>query len=239
MVIDKELCINCETCIPYCPMRAITSGSETPEICQDECVECNICYNARVCPTGALTMPELEYPRAVRRDFSDPLKTHPQTNVPGRGTEEMKTNEVTGRFKRGWAGIGIELGRPGIGTRFSDVEKVTKAVAEFGVSFEEKNPATFLLEDKTTGKMRPEVLKEKALSAIVEFAAPLGEVGSILRRLKEVSRTLDTVFSVDLACRVEPDGSVPAFRAAAEAGFSPSVNGKLNVGLGRPRAQEE
>lgn len=239
MRIDQDLCLNCEACISYCPMAAIRSGQDHPEVDQDECVECNICLNARVCPVEALVAPDLAWPRVLRRDFSDPLQTHLKTNVPGRGTEEMKTNDVTGRFKRGWAGIAVELGRPGIGTRFHDVEKVSKAAAELGVLFEEKNPVTFLMTDRTKGLLDPTVLEEKVLSAIVEFAVPQSQVVPVLRRLKEVAGTLDTVFSLDLACRVEADGSVPTVDLARQAGFTPSCNGKLNVGLGRPRAQED
>ena len=43
-------------------------------------------------------MPKYEWPRTVRANFSDPLVEHPETKVPGRGTEEMKTTEVTGRI---------------------------------------------------------------------------------------------------------------------------------------------
>jgi NAD-dependent dihydropyrimidine dehydrogenase PreA subunit len=237
--IDPDVCVNCENCLPYCPMAAIKAGAAAPIIDQNECVECNICLNSRVCPSEALVMPELVYPRILRRDFSDPLRTHPKTNVPGRGTEEMKTNDVTGRFARGQAGIAVELGRPGVGTRFRDVERVARAMAEIGVTFEEKNPVTFLMTDKARGTLAQEVLGEKVLSAIVEFAVPIGKVAPVLRRLKEVAPTLDTVFSLDLACRVEPDGSVPTVELAEQAGFTPSINGKLNVGLGRPRAKED
>ena len=44
----------------------------------------------------------------------------------------MKTNGVTGRFRSGQVGIGIELGRPGTGARFRDVEKVTHPMAQLG-----------------------------------------------------------------------------------------------------------
>ena len=239
MKIDQDLCINCELCLPYCPMGAILQGGDTPDIVQDECVECNICRHAGVCPVEALVAPELDYPRVLRRDFSDPLKTHPSTNVPGRGTEEMKTNDVTGRFKRGWAGMAAELGRPGTGTRFRDVQKVAMAMASLGVIFEEKNPVTSIMADKAKGTLAPEALDEKVLSAIVEFAVPQAKVPEVLAKLKEVAATLDTVFSLDLSCRVEPDGSVPTVALAQEAGFTPSINGKLNVGLGRPLAKED
>lgn len=240
MYIDQEKCIQCQKCIPYCPMRAIAYNAETGkvEIDQEECVECEICRGCN-CPTGALTMPKLEWPRILRSQFSNPLVTHPDTNVPGRGTEEMKTNEVTGRFKRGQAGIAIEMGRPGTGTRLYDVEKVAMAVAQVGVHFEPHNPVTVLMADKNTGKLRDDVLNEKVLSAIIEFDIPQEKIVPVLEKLKEVIPEIDTVFSLDLACRLEEDGSNPAVELARKAGFTPSLNGKTNVGLGRPLAKEE
>ena len=66
-------------------------------------------------------------------------------------------------------GIAIEMGRPGTGTRFYDVEKVAMAVAKVGVHFEPHNPVTKLMIDETTGKMKDDVLNEKVLSAIVDL----------------------------------------------------------------------
>ncbi|HUV55530.1 MAG TPA: hypothetical protein VMW03_10050 [Candidatus Krumholzibacteriaceae bacterium] len=105
-----------------------------------------------VCPTGALTPPELTWPRSLRAAFSDPTVVHPGTGVGGRGTEEIKTNDVTGRLRRGEAGIVVELGRPGTGARLRDVEKMAMALAplQYGypgtwVSLKTMSWAPFLL----------------------------------------------------------------------------------------------
>ncbi len=233
----NENCISCGSCLPYCPMGAISLGDERAVIDEDECVECNICRRAGVCPTDSFE-PQLEGLRSLRNAFSDPLVPHKNTSVPGRGTEEMKTNEVTGRFRRGHAGVAIELGRPGTGTRFRDVEKVAMACAEVGVAFEPHNPVTFLMKDIKTGKFQDEILNEKVLSAIVEFDVPNEKLAAVLEKIREVSKKIDTVFSLDLACRVEEDNSTPAVEIARAAGFNPSINGKTNLGLGRPLAKE-
>ena len=73
----------------------------------DECVECGVCFRSKVCPVDAIYEGELNELRLFRKTFSDPWVVHPSTNVLGRGTEEMKTNED-------WAflllhGIAIEL----------------------------------------------------------------------------------------------------------------------------------
>jgi hypothetical protein len=149
----------------------------------------------------------------------------------------MKTNEVTGTFKRGWVGIGLEVGRPGIGTRFHDVNKVTQAIAKLGVNFATKNPVTSLMKDMKTGELKEEVLNEKVLSAIVEFTFPIEKFKDVLVAMKTVSQEIDTVFSVDCINRCEPDGSLPVEAVLKEQGIPYYVNGKTNVGLGRPVAE--
>src|SRR5262249_58384570 len=78
-----------------------------------------------ICPTDAIVPEELSWPRIVRRAFSDPQVPHESTGIHGRGTAEVKTNDVTDRVKQGEAGFVVEFGRPGIGARFSDIELVT------------------------------------------------------------------------------------------------------------------
>ncbi|MCO5761281.1 MAG: hypothetical protein NHG36_07190, partial [Chromatiaceae bacterium] len=90
-----------------------------------------------------------------------PVYTHKGTDIPGRGTEEMKTNDVTGRFKDGFIGIGLEFGRPGIGTRFREAEKAIKKLVPLGIHLEPNNPLTQLIANPRTGELNPEILDEK------------------------------------------------------------------------------
>lgn len=238
MKVDTTECLGCGECVSYCPMNALSVVNDEHAVVDEEkCVECNICCNSDICPVDALQKTDLQWPRIIRSVFSDPLQSHGGTGVPGRGTEEMKTNDVTGRFRAGHAGIAVELGRPSTGAYFRDVEKVAMAVAKLGVAFEEKNPVTSLMTDQSTGKIRDDVLNEKALSAIVEFDVPLNLVPEALNVIKNVSYQIDTVFSLDLACRVSEQNLLPAAELARENGFELSLNGKTNVGLGRPLAE--
>ena len=122
-----------------------------------------------VCPTTAFEPDQLEWPRVVRRAFSDPRVPHESTGVSGRGTEEVKTNDVTDRVGIGQVGFTIELGRPGIGARFRDFQEMSRALAKAGVSFEKNNPITTLMTDVTTGDIRADILNEKVMSAIIEI----------------------------------------------------------------------
>lgn len=240
MRIDQEKCLGCKLCVDYCPMGAIhlVKDEKNPKkkkawIDEEECVECGVCFRAEVCKPQAIYLPELQWPRVVRQAFSDPMVEHKQTGVPGRGTEEMKTNEVTGRFRRGSYGMAVEVGRPGVGARLEDLEKIAMGLAKIGVFFEPKNPVTFLFEDVKTGKLKPELRKEKVLSAIIEFEAKPTQLREILQSLKEMSGKLETVFSLDLICFPDEEEKGPALRIVKEMGFPVYPNGKVNLGLGK------
>lgn len=242
MLIDREICIGCGSCVPYCPMEAIILHEDCQDkkqktyanINPEDCVECSVCVRASVCPTDAIKEQELEWPRILRKAFSDPLYVHKGTDVPGRGTEEMKTNDVTGRYPDGWIGIGMEFGRPGIGTRFRDVEKATRKLTELGVVLEPLNPLTQLIENKKTGELKSGILDEKVLSAIVECVIPIDRVKHILTEILRLSDKIETVFSLDLICKVGPDGHIPLLKKLEASGLGSSINGKVNLGLGRP-----
>jgi len=236
MKIDEESCIVCGVCVPYCPVGAI-SMDDVAVIDQDECVDCGVCLRSGVCPVDAIIYEPAPWPRSLRVVFSDARAVHKDTGIPGRGTSEMKTNDVTGMFKRGWIGLGIELGRPGIGTRFHDVDKVAQAMAKLRAQFAPNNPVTFLMKDVSTGKLKEEVLNEKVLSAIIEFIFPIDKLKDVLTSLKKVSKEVDTVFSVECISRVEPDGSLPVEKIFSDLGIPYYINGKTNIGLGRPLAE--
>ncbi|MEI9476816.1 MAG: 4Fe-4S binding protein [Deltaproteobacteria bacterium] len=237
MKIDQEKCTACELCHPYCPVGAIVTvernGDSFCEIDQAECVECGACnLRARVCPVDAIYRPALEWPRTIRETFSNPNARHPSGSR-GRGTEEMKTNDVTGRYPPGVAGVALEMGRPGIGASFRDIQTVAMALARVGVEFEADNPVSALMADRKAGVFREEILEEKVLSAILEFKIENERLQDVLLGIKDVAARIDTVFSLGLISRVDSDGSIPVVPIAREAGFFPRPNMKTNVGLGR------
>jgi ferredoxin len=204
---------------------------------EDECVDCEICYRAKVCPSDALKQPPAEWPRTIRGTFSNPLAIHKETKVPGRGTEEIKTNDITNRYKRGFAGVSAEMGRPGVGARLRDAEQMFMALAPLGVEFEKENPLTSLVADISTGRMNPEVLGEKVLSCIVETTVPLEKVIQVLDAMESVASRVDSVYSIDLVCRAMEDGSVPTVKILNEHGRWYAINGKTNIGIGKMRVK--
>jgi hypothetical protein len=146
---------------------------------------------------------------------------------------------VTGQFRRGFVGITAELGRPGIGVRFGDIEKVAQAMARAGVVFAHNNPVTYQMVDKSTGKLNPEVINEKVLSAMIESTTPLANVPNVIKELRNVMTKIDTVFSVTISTRLEEDGSAPCLKVLDELKVPLYINGKTNLGLGRPLFKED
>jgi len=258
-------CGNCVAVCPMGAI-AVDQALGRAVVNEDECVECYACYRGMsqehlppalvravrraarafrfrfdpepdVCPTAALTPVELAWPRLVRRAFSDPVVPHESTGVAGRGTEEVKTNDVTGRVGPGEAGFTVEFGRPGIGVRFRDIARVTRALARTGISFEKMNPVTSLMSDPARGEIREDILDEKILSAIVELKTELGRVPDVLRALRAVAPEVDTVISIGVAARCDERGDTPLEDLLRAEGFQ-FWRGKTNLGLGRPLFRE-
>ena len=229
---------------------------------QNECVECYACFyglstehlnptfvrtvrklfqlgrvrfdpEPDICPTAAIQPQDLQWPRIVRRAFSDPRATHESTGVQGRGTEEVKTNDVTNRVKEGEVGMTIEFGRPGVGVWFSEIQKMTQALAAAGVPFEKRNPVTHLMSDVSSGTLRGDILAEKVLSAIVEIKVTLDRVEEILRLIHDVEKDIKTVVALGLSTRCGANGEEIALAPILERMGYKLARAKTNTGLGR------
>ncbi len=147
MEIRENLCNGCGKCVIVCPVQAIKIIDNKAVIDKNLCVECSICYRNAECPVNAIKSRRLVWPRIIRNPFSDVIGTHKLTGIPGRGTEEMKTNDVTNRFGIDKYGVSIELGRPGVGTLLKNIELFTTKFSQIGVEYEKMSPVTAILTD--------------------------------------------------------------------------------------------
>jgi hypothetical protein len=152
--------------------------------------------------------------------------------VQGRGTEEMKTNDVTNIFQKGKIGFSIELGRPAGGAYLRDLEKVTRKVASMNVEFAEDNPVMQLMQDRSTGALRAEVLDERVLSAIAEFIVPEENALAFIDEMKRfLNSEIDCLVTMSVIARAGPDGQSDFLQTLQGKGVPTYPNGKVNIGM--------
>lgn len=231
--INDEACVECGACL-----RGMSTEQLNPTMVRAvrkvaKFMRFRFEPEPDVCPTGAFEMNELKMPRLIRQIFSDPVVEHKSTGIKGRGTEEVKTNDVSLRVDTGEVGYTIEFGRPGVGVLFSDIEEMTKTLAASGVTFESNNPITHLMTDVTTGAIRPDILQEKILSAIVEIKTNMDEVEKVLRIVEEVNKRIDTVTAVGISTRCDSDGEDKILAPRLEEMGIGYSRAKTNMGLGK------
>ena len=106
------------------------------------------------------------------------------------------------------------------------------------VEVEKNNPVFLLLKDEKSGTMKPEVLNEKVLSAILEFKIKEEQLEDVVKTLQPVLAEVDTVVSWGLAARFAEDGTLPVRSKLLEIGLPARSNAKINMGLGRPIIEE-
>ena len=233
MDIEINICNGCGQCVIVCPVQAIQMIDNKAVVDEENCVECSVCYRDANCPVNAIKMQRLKWPREIRIPFSNVIATHRLTGIGGRGTEEMKTNDVTNRYGFGEVGISIELGRPGIGTRLRNIELFTTRFSRIGVMYEEKSPVTSLIIDND-GHINEDVKDERVLSAIIEFKVPTKKLSKVLRIIREVEKEIDTVFSVGIVSKIEDNNTKEIINRISQLGFEVRPNAKINIGLGSP-----
>lgn len=232
-VINDDACVECGNCF-----RGMTTENLNPTLVRtiraiSRFFRFRFEPEPDVCPTSAIEMNELQMPRLIRQIFSDPVIEHSSTGIKGRGTEEVKTNDVSLRVDTGDVGYTIEFGRPGVGVRFSEIQQMTQALAEYGVTFEPNNPVTHLMTHVESGDIRTDILNEKILSAIVEIKTKLEEVEDVLEIVHKINQEIDTVTAIGISTRCDENGEDNLLAPLLEELGYPHYRAKTNMGLGR------
>ena len=232
-MINDDACVECGTCY-----RGMSTENLDPAVVRGirkvaKLLRFRFEPEPDVCPTAAIEMNELQMPRLIRQIFSDPVVEHSSTGIKGRGTEEVKTNDVSLRINTGEVGYTIEFGRPGVGVRFSDIQEMTRTLAkEPGVIFEKNNPITHLMTNPSTGDLRDDILREKILSAIVEIRTTIHEVERVLDVVEDVAERIDTVIAIGISTRCDEGEDKVLSPLLDRLGYYYS-RAKTNMGLGR------
>jgi Fe-S-cluster-containing hydrogenase component 2 len=239
MKVNKEKCIGCKACHPYCSVGAISlvewEDKKKSEVSQSDCVECGACTRSRVCPKDAMVMPELEWPRKLRAHFSNPYAGHLPARKGAPPAAEPKLNEMTDRITEGMTAVVVEVGRPNVSASLRDVQEICMALAGVGVEFDPGSGVTALMADPARGRFSDDVLDEKGLSIMIYFSTANEALPGVLKALKEIASGIDTVFSIGLSNRLNNDAAIPTASIAAGAGFTIRPQAKTVVGLGRSK----
>ncbi len=231
--INDDACVECGTCF-----RGMSTETLNPTFVRTvrkvaKFLRFRFEPEPDVCPTGSFEMNELEMPRLIRQIFSDPVVEHKSTGIKGRGTEEVKTNDVSLRVGTNEVGYTIEFGRPGVGVKFSEIQEMTRTLAQHNITFEGNNPITHLMTDVKTGDLRADILDERILSAIVEIKTKIDTVEEVLQVVSEVNERIDTVTAVGVSTRCNDSGNDETLAPLLEdLGYNFS-RAKTNLGLGR------
>jgi len=232
-VINDDACVECGTCF-----RGMSTENLNPVFIRAirkiaRLFRFRFEPEPDVCPTSAIEMNELQMPRLIRQIFSDPVIEHASTGIKGRGTEEVKTNDVSLRVDKGEVGYTIEFGRPGVGVRFSDIQEMTHELAKNDVTFEKNNPITHLMTNTDTGDIREDILNEKILSAIVEIKTTIEKVEEVLGIVYKLNEKIDTVIAIGISTRCDEKGEDYLLAPLLENLGVSYERAKTNLGLGR------
>jgi hypothetical protein len=188
-----------------------------------ECVECGACLQSNVCQSNAILHSESSWLRDIKRSAV----------TGGRGTGDVKRNDIQGLYKEGEVAVGAEIGRPDVGFYFRDLEKITRELSKLDFDYQIGRSVRDLFEHKTGELIKKELLDEKAMSARIEIRVKTEDVLKVVTALNNISRRIDTVLSIDIIGRCR-NGEIPVLHILCEAGIKVRPNGKVNIGLGRP-----
>jgi len=140
---------------------------------------------------------------------------------------------VSDRVKVGEVGFTVELGRPGVGVWFRDIQEMAWELARAGMTFEKRNPITSLMSDPASGTIREDIMNEKVMSAIIEIKVPVARTEEVIRLVREVEKRLDTVVALGVATRCDADGEDRTVAPILERLGYKLERAKTNTGLGR------
>ncbi len=97
-------------------------------------------------------------------------------------------------------------------------------------------------DDSLVGSRCQELLNEllepsQRTTGFFDAEADSVSIQEVLDELKKCTAEIDTVFSVGLIDKVSDGGLMENYERARQLGYHPSINAKVNIGVGRPQAK--
>ncbi len=114
-----------------------------------------------------------------------------------------------------------------------EIQEMSRALAAIGVAFEPKNLVTTVMTDTATGDIRPDILDEKVMSAILEIKVPVARTEEIVRTVWAVEKRLDTIVVLGVGTRCDENGEDRVVAPILERQGYTLHRAKTNLGLGR------
>jgi len=223
---------------PLLSTAAIRFDGLKSAIDQDVCYECSTCLRAAHCPS----MPSLNLPTSLiirgRCAGISAIPAPPTRPPASRAAERRNPRPTTSPSlwsqadrcrHRDWTAYARDVpsrhpeDHPG--DRRAGVHKI-----------EPHNPIHSMIANEATGDLKPEMLGERVLSAIIEIQVERNQLRGILRTLKEVAKEVDSVFCIDAFTVVEPGLKIPeeVLESIQAEGFTWRPNAKINMGSEGP-----
>jgi hypothetical protein len=220
----------------FCPDDAIEYRDGVCSVDAKLCTLCGSCHGH--CPSGALQpSTDLTELQIFQQAFGNPgAGTKVTGGNAGRGGQEVKTLDVSPRLKEDEISLCLDIGRPGVGVRMRDAERIVLALLAAGMEFlpGDAFPLATIIPDRKTGKFRPDCLDMRLHTLLMEGVFHKSKLPAVLKALQEVSREIDTVICPGLILAVDANCDNPALACLDDLGIPRPHRGKINVGLGRP-----
>jgi hypothetical protein len=105
----------------------------------------------------------------------------------------------------------LEFGRPGLGIRIGEIEKILSPLIRCGVVFETgRNTLGNWMIDRLKGIFQDEVKNERVMRGSVCFVVSSSKIPTILEAIEDCSvLSINTIFSLSVTSAVENSGAAP------------------------------
>ncbi|HDK41136.1 MAG TPA: 4Fe-4S dicluster domain-containing protein, partial [Nitrospirae bacterium] len=172
IVVDKDKCNACETCVSSCPFDAIEMKDDKAFI-NEYCNECKACLE--VCPEGAIKEVKIPEPRAQSTEHRQKLQDYKGVWIFAEQREKKVTavsHELLGIGRKLADELQTGLSAVLLGADESEAKELVKWGADKVYLCED--PALEKFNDDTYTEVLSKLIKEHKPSIVLSGATPIG-----------------------------------------------------------------